>query len=1079
MRFVFGAVSRSFGAAGRSGGRPDEGATTPRVRSRAVVIAVAAALALAGLPLQLDSLLGGTARALVVDGTGFSACVVVAGGGVKCWGDNSHGQLGDGTTDNSMSPVSVSGISTATAVSTGGFQTCALLASGGIDCWGGNSSGELGNGSVADSPTPVPVTGISGAVEVTAGRSHTCAIVAGGVVKCWGDNSAGQLGDGTTTARHTPVTVTGITGAVDVAAGAWFTCAVLSSGSTRCWGSNSNGQLGNGTTTDSHTAVVVKGITTAKRVGTGEAHACAVLADGSVRCWGWNYENQLGTGWQDSSIPVVVPDVSNAMSISAGYYHTCVVGWNAAVTCWGLDDPSRNSWGSVATVAGLPPAVAVQVHIWSTCAVLADSSVRCWGDNSAGQLGIGVPPFHGTPVAVTGLTAVSGLTVGEGDSCAVASGGVACWGWNQTGAAGVPIYTDQPLPNAITGITDAAAVAVAGEDHACAIVAAGAVECWGNGTNGQLGNGGTDPSDTPVPVTGLTGATSIAAAYDISCVVVPGGVIKCWGGVGPTGQSNTPVTIMTIPNATAISLGNSYYCALLSTGSVKCWGFNSDGELGNGTTKDSATPVTVSGITTATAITTGDQHACALLSGGAVKCWGANSFGELGNGSESGSLTPVTVSGLGAASAVSAGGSDWGDASTCAALVAGGVACWGNNGTGQLGNGSTDWASSTPVGVTGITTATAVAVGGDHVCALLASGAVDCWGTIYNGQLGNGQLGYSLTPIEVPGVTAPDNYPPLVTEFTPSTTATQATSVSYTLSFSEPVTGLSAASLVQAGTATGCVIGAPSGSWTSYAVDVTGCSTGTVILTVAQGAVTDAAANAGPAKAIAADTVWIDQTPPTTGGPTLAVRKVALSGTSVPVTVSWAGSDATGSGIAHYELAKSTDGGATWTPISTSLTAAAYSMAAAPSGTIRFEVRAVDKAGNIGSWTVGPVYTPRLAQTSSGVTYAGTWSSQTSASYSGGSTRYSSKAGSSATYKFTGRSVSIVMTRSKTRGSVRIYVDGSSSYSTVSCAATTTAYRSIVWSKAWASSGTHKIKVVVVGTSGRPRIDFDAIVVIK
>ena len=165
-----------------------------------------------------------------------------------------------------------------------------------------------------------------------------------------------------------------------------------------------------------------------------------------------------------------------------------------------------------------------------------------------------------------------------------------------------------------------------------------------------------------------------------------------------------------------------------------------------------------------------------------------------------------------------------------------------------------------------------------------------------------------------------------------------------------------------------------------------------------------------------------------------------------------------------------------------SVTASPYATTVTGSGTVRFRVRAVDRAGNAGTWMPGPVLTPALVQTpagTTGLTYAGTWLDASSASYSGGSTRYSSTANASATYTFTGRSIALVATRAVSRGQVRIYLDGSAAYTTIDTYAATTAYGVQVWSQTFATSGPHTVKVVVVGTAGRPRVDLDAISVVK
>jgi alpha-tubulin suppressor-like RCC1 family protein len=236
-------------------------------------------------------------------------CALLKNGTVRCWGGNGEGQLGRDLGLNPFPyPVEVSGLTHAIAISVGDRYACALLKDGKARCWGHNTSGQLGNGSTTNSTVPVDVVGLKGAVAISAGALHTCAALASGAVLCWGRNYYGQLGNGSTTNSTVPVAVAGLKGAVAISAGALHTCAALGSGAVRCWGANQYGQLGIGTKiTGSKVPVGVPFLGGTRKVTAGSLHTCALLNDGTARCWGRNFSGQLGNGTTiGSAFPVTV-----------------------------------------------------------------------------------------------------------------------------------------------------------------------------------------------------------------------------------------------------------------------------------------------------------------------------------------------------------------------------------------------------------------------------------------------------------------------------------------------------------------------------------------------------------------------------------------------------------------------------------------------------------------------------------------------------------------------------------------------------------------------------------------------------
>ncbi|MEI7561477.1 MAG: biotin transporter BioY [Actinomycetes bacterium] len=236
------------------------------------------------------------------------SCALLKTGAVKCWGRNDYGQLGDNSTTQRLTPVNVSGLSSGvTAISTGKYHTCALLNTGGVKCWGNSSFGERGNGTIGTNLlTPGDVTGLtSGVTAISLGYFHSCAVLNTGAAKCWGWNLDGQIGDGTSGVnRGAPTTVTGLSGVISISGSSFNTCAVLNTGAAKCWGRN-QGRFGDGTTTSSTTPVNVSGLSSGvTAISTGEGHTCALLISGAVKCWGDNYSGQVGNGaaWNVNSL---------------------------------------------------------------------------------------------------------------------------------------------------------------------------------------------------------------------------------------------------------------------------------------------------------------------------------------------------------------------------------------------------------------------------------------------------------------------------------------------------------------------------------------------------------------------------------------------------------------------------------------------------------------------------------------------------------------------------------------------------------------------------------------------------------
>jgi alpha-tubulin suppressor-like RCC1 family protein len=692
---------------------------------------------------------------------GYHACALTRAGGVKCWGNNDFGQLGDSSTVQRLAAVDVTGIASgAVAIAAGEMHTCALGTDGRVKCWGRNDLGQLGDSSTAGRVTPVAVAGLpNGIVAITSGLSHTCALTSGGAVKCWGYNNRGQLGDGSFATRTAPVDVSGLTGGVaSIAAGAYHTCAVTSGGAAKCWGYNSNGQLGNNSGANTSTPLDVAGLASGVTLIAGGAfHTCALVSGGAVKCWGSNSAGQVGdNSATQRAIPVAVSSLASGVTaISAGWNHTCVVVAAVGVKCWGtnlegaLGDNSTVDFRRIPVdVVGLGGAVgSISAGGFHTCAVMTAGGVACWGLNYFGELGDGSSVARTAPVDVSGLeSGMVSMAAGDDHTCALTSvGGVKCWGRNSNGQVGDGSSAGRLTAVNVATLASGVVAIVSGESHTCALTAVGGVKCWGLNNKGQLGINSTLSQSRPIDVPGLaSGVAAIAAARWSTCAVTTSGALKCWGhnGYGQLGGGSgsdrlIPTDVPGLATGViAAALGSEHACALTASGGVKCWGGSGVGQIGDGANSARSAPVDVSNLQGgAIAIASGGYHTCALTLAGAIRCWGYNGNGQLGDNTDTNSNVPVEVRGLADGAIAIAAGLE----RTCAITSAGGAKCWGFGGViGALGDGSTTIYRDTPVDVAGLGSGvTALAVGSYHTCAI-AGGGAKCWGDNSFGQVGDG-----------------------------------------------------------------------------------------------------------------------------------------------------------------------------------------------------------------------------------------------------------------------------------------------------------------------------------------------------
>jgi alpha-tubulin suppressor-like RCC1 family protein len=580
------------------------------------------------------------------------------------------------------------------SIAAGRFHSCGVTPQGTVKCWGVNDAGQLGNNSTRNALAPVDAVGPTNVTTISAGGEHTCAVTAQGAVKCWGRNSFGQLGNNSTTGSLVPADVVNLSGITAVTAGGAHTCALKGDGKVKCWGANDSGQLGNNSTAASQLPVEVKrfdfashdfaSLTGVTSIAAGLGHTCAVSVQGKVLCWGENRSGQLGDN--STSEPRVALEVYGASggitAVSTGTSHTCALGAQGTVTCWGGNSFGQLGNNSTVTalapvnVPGLTGVSAIAAGGGQTLALTRDHTLKGWGAGSS--LGSNVTTSSVVPIELAGFTNVTTIVeaargLGPGSTCAITEQkGVTC-----TSSADLLTGAD------VSSFSGATAIAV-GYGYTCAVTPQGTVRCVGRNADGQLGNNSTTDAEVPVEVVGLSSVTSISAGGSYTCALTSEGRVKCWG-LGYGGK----IVDVGLTSVSSIEAGLLETYAVTAQGTVKRWSPN-------------GVPVDVAGLGGVTSITAGFGHNCALTSQGTVQCWGTNHNGQLGNNSTVDSAVPVAVAGLTGVTKISAGHNH-----TCAVTSQGTAMCWG--GTTYPAAGSVS-----------LTTIPSEALGGQQVLGIVA-----------------------------------------------------------------------------------------------------------------------------------------------------------------------------------------------------------------------------------------------------------------------------------------------------------------------------------------------------------------------
>ena len=675
------------------------------------------------------------------------------------WGSNTNGQLGDGTTTDSLVPTQESTVATDwSSVSTGYMYTIALKVDGTLWSWGSNSDGQLGDGTTTD--RHVPTQESTAAIDwssVSVGGYHTVALKDDGTLWAWGVNSFGQLGDGTTTNRSVPTqesTAATDWSSVHAGGGSTHTVAIKDDGTLWAWGQNTDGQLGDRPTIDS---LVPKQESTAatdwSSVSAGYMYTIALKVDGTLWAWGNNEYGQLGDGTTTNrSVPTQESTAATDWSsVSVGIGHAAALKDDGTLWAWGYNGSGQLGDGTT-THRSVPTQESTTATDWSsvsagymyTIALKVDGTLWAWGDNTDGQLGDGTRTNNFVPTQEsTAATDWSSVSVGDYHTVAIKDDGTLwAWGDNTDGQLGDGTTNNKSVPTQeSTAATDWSSVS-AGGDYTEALKDDGTLWAWGYNGSGQLGDGTTTNRSVPTQEsTTATDWSSVSVGIGHAAALKDDGTLWAWGdnfngelGDGTTTDSLVPKQeSTTATDWSSVSVGGNHTVALKVDGTLWAWGDNGGGQLGEGTTTDRLVPTQES--TTATdwsSVSAGYMYTIALKVDGTLWAWGDNTDGQLGDGTTNNKSVPIQESTV---------ATDWSSASagyrqTIALKDDGTLWAWGDNSSGQLGDGTTtdrlvptqesttatDWSSPSP--------------GRNHTAVLKVDGTLWTWGNNSGGQLG-------------------------------------------------------------------------------------------------------------------------------------------------------------------------------------------------------------------------------------------------------------------------------------------------------------------------------------------------------
>jgi len=405
----------------------------------------------------------GVAKVKNYQGDSSFSCAIKSDDTLWCWGANTYGHIGDGTTVNKSVPKKVSGDGTWKSISVTGFNACGIKVDNTLWCWGRNERGQVGDGTAVNKLVPTQVSGGGTWKNVFINRySGTCGIKLDDTLWCWGNNSIGQVGDGTQVHKYVPTQVSGGGTWKNVSAdGFESVCGIKSDDTLWCWGNNSIGQVGDGTFTNKFVPTQVSGGGAWKNVSTGRTSACGIKSNDTLWCWGANWYGQVGDGTTvHKYVPTQVSGGGTWKNVSVNNFEgVCGIKSNDTLWCWG-----ENSYGSVGDGTQVNKLFPTQVSgggVWKnilanrksyhgSCGIKSDDTLWCWGVNWFGRIGDGTQVDKLSPIQVNGGGTWKNVSVNDGGVCGIKSDDkLWCWGNNLEGQLGDGTTTYRTVPTMV------------------------------------------------------------------------------------------------------------------------------------------------------------------------------------------------------------------------------------------------------------------------------------------------------------------------------------------------------------------------------------------------------------------------------------------------------------------------------------------------------------------------------------------------------------------------------------------------------------------------------------------------------